>query len=53
MHHARQTVDMVSNAALCDKCDICSVHCRAGFDVKHRIQDIARLKDVPQDFLMA
>jgi predicted aldo/keto reductase-like oxidoreductase len=51
LHHARQTVDMVNNASLCDNCDSCRVDCKVGFDVKQKIQDIARLKEVPQDFL--
>jgi predicted aldo/keto reductase-like oxidoreductase len=37
----------------CDACDVCKVKCTAGFDIKDRIQDIARLKDVPADFLTA
>jgi hypothetical protein len=28
------------------------VKCTAGFDVKERIQDISRLKDVPPDFIV-
>ena len=35
----------------CDQCDVCSVKCNSGFDVKSRISDISRLKDVPVDFL--
>jgi predicted aldo/keto reductase-like oxidoreductase len=51
MHHARQTVDMVTNASVCDSCDACQVQCTAGFDVKKKMQDITRLKSVPEDFL--
>jgi predicted aldo/keto reductase-like oxidoreductase len=36
---------------VCDRCDVCRVNCAAGFDVKAKITDIARLKDVPLDFL--
>jgi predicted aldo/keto reductase-like oxidoreductase len=36
----------------CDSCDNCRVKCTMGFDVKHRIEDIARIKDVPEDFLV-
>jgi len=35
----------------CDKCDVCRVTCTAGFDIKDRVQDIVRLKDVPVEFL--
>ncbi len=37
----------------CDNCDTCSVSCAAGFNVKNKILDIARLRDVPLDFLRA
>lgn len=37
----------------CDKCEVCNVSCTAGFDVKNKIQDIARLRDVPKEFVLA
>jgi predicted aldo/keto reductase-like oxidoreductase len=37
----------------CDQCDVCKVNCIAGFDIKAKIRDIARLKDVPREFLKA
>jgi uncharacterized protein len=37
----------------CEKCGICNVNCISGFDVKNKIMDIARLKEVPEDFLKA
>jgi uncharacterized protein len=45
------TVDLTGNP--CGNCNECVVECAAGFDVQHKIRDIARLKDVPHDFLMA
>ncbi|MCU0377456.1 MAG: aldo/keto reductase [Bacteroidales bacterium] len=36
----------------CDRCVKCNVICSAGFDVKNKIQDIARLKHVPMDFIV-
>ena len=45
------TVDLPANP--CGNCSECSVDCFAGFDIQHKIQDIARLKYVPRDFLMA
>jgi len=37
----------------CDSCESCSVKCVSHFDVKQKITDIARLRNVPEDFLMA
>jgi predicted aldo/keto reductase-like oxidoreductase len=45
------TVDLSGKP--CEKCESCSVNCSSGFDVKNKIMDIARLKDVPKDFLKA
>jgi predicted aldo/keto reductase-like oxidoreductase len=54
LHHAHQTLNMVNlSRNACDKCEVCAVNCRAGFNLKTKIQDIARLKAVPEDFLMA
>ena len=35
----------------CEKCGTCNINCTAGFDVRNKILDIARLKDVPWDFI--
>jgi predicted aldo/keto reductase-like oxidoreductase len=54
LDHAQYTLNQANLATnSCDKCDVCSVNCATGFDVKNRIQDIARLKDVPGEFLRA
>ncbi len=37
----------------CADCRSCSVRCSSGFDVRKKIQDIARLTKVPEDFLLA
>ncbi|MBN2575501.1 MAG: aldo/keto reductase [Deltaproteobacteria bacterium] len=37
--------------AVCGDCDTCPVVCAKGFDVRERIRDIARLRDVPREFL--
>ncbi len=37
---------------VCDDCQTCSVKCTMGFPVSERIRDIARLSDVPGDFLV-
>jgi len=52
MEHARHTLLTADiNGNPCDSCDVCNVKCRAGFDIKERIQDISRLRDVPAEFL--
>ncbi len=37
----------------CEECGTCSVNCPARFDLKNKIMDIARLKNVPKDFIKA
>jgi len=54
VEHARYTLDNVEvSGKLCDKCDVCKVACTSGFDIKDRVLDIVRLKDVPLDFIRA
>jgi predicted aldo/keto reductase-like oxidoreductase len=49
---ARHTLDtVVISGNSCEKCDVCRVTCISGFDIKDRVQDIARLKNVPLDFI--
>ena len=36
----------------CGDCDTCPVVCAKGFDVRARIRDIVRLRDVPREFLI-
>jgi uncharacterized protein len=49
--HSLSGVDV--SVRSCDKCDVCRVDCTSGFDVKAKICDIARIKDVPGDFILA
>jgi hypothetical protein len=35
----------------CRKCTSCNINCTAGFNIKDKILDIARLKEVPADFV--
>ncbi len=35
----------------CGECASCRVECAMGFDVRRRILDIARVRDIPEDFL--
>ncbi len=50
---ARETLDYarLSNVP-CFNCASCSVECSSGFDIKRKVTDIARLKDVPKEFLV-
>lgn len=36
----------------CDKCSQCNIKCTSGFDIRSKIQDIARLREVPEDFIV-
>jgi len=45
-----QSVDLPN--APCTNCHTCTVTCTMGFDVRNKILDIVRLKDVPEDFLV-
>ncbi|MGE5342581.1 MAG: aldo/keto reductase [Candidatus Omnitrophota bacterium] len=49
---AKETLETITiPSAVCTRCPVCSVSCTMGFDIKNRVQDIARLSDVPADFL--
>ena len=38
---------------LCQDCGSCPVKCPSGFDISARIRDVARLREVPREFLAA
>jgi predicted aldo/keto reductase-like oxidoreductase len=46
---ARETI--VDIAPACAGCGECPVSCAMGFDIRGRILDIARVRDVPEDFI--
>ncbi len=49
---ARETLDSTEISKIpCADCISCSVICSSGFDVKRKITDIARIKDIPTEFL--
>lgn len=50
---AWHTMAKVEYSRQCDNCTLCQVKCKAGFDIKNKIIDIARLKDVPADLIQA
>jgi hypothetical protein len=37
----------------CGSCTSCNIKCSAGFNVKDKILDISRLKEVPSDFIQS
>ena len=37
----------------CVGCSTCLVDCTMGFDIKKKIQDIARIRDIPHEFVGA
>jgi heterodisulfide reductase subunit C len=39
------------DGSFCKSCSSCSVRCTAGFDVREKILDISRLRNIPGDFL--
>ncbi|MBN1789367.1 MAG: aldo/keto reductase [Bacteroidales bacterium] len=53
LDHAQQTLNLADlSGKPCEQCDVCQVECAVGFDVKSKIENIARLRDVPRDFLL-
>ena len=49
---ARRALDTVEMSGdPCGACETCRVKCASGFDVRERVLDIARLRDVPMEFL--
>ncbi len=53
MQMARITLDSMDlNKIACDDCETCTVKCARGFNVKEKILNISRLRDVPTDFLV-
>jgi predicted aldo/keto reductase-like oxidoreductase len=54
LEHAQDTLiqaDLPDQA--CENCGTCPVTCKAGFDIQGKIRNIARLKEVPREFLRA
>jgi hypothetical protein len=47
---ALREIDVTSLA--CDTCGSCTVDCTLGFDIKGKMQDIARIAGVPDEFVL-
>jgi uncharacterized protein len=50
---AWQTMADVEYAKECLNCSACNVKCTSGFNIKEKIADITRLKEVPADLMQA
>jgi len=49
---AQETLNSMELSSLpCSDCTSCGVRCAMGFDVRGKILDIARIKDIPSEFL--
>jgi predicted aldo/keto reductase-like oxidoreductase len=49
---AKETLASIDTARIrCSSCSECAAKCVQGFDIKDRVMDIARLRDVPAEFL--
>jgi predicted aldo/keto reductase-like oxidoreductase len=55
--NTRQAFHTLENTGIserpCQNCNTCKVNCISHFDVKQKITDIARLREVPEEFLKA
>ena len=50
---ARHTIDQAGITDLpCQDCHLCQVNCAMGFDIRKKILDIARIKDIPEDMIL-
>jgi predicted aldo/keto reductase-like oxidoreductase len=50
-YHNLASIDLSGKP--CEQCGICKVKCPSRFDVRQKITDIARIKNVPEEFLKA
>ena len=49
---AKEAVESIDLSKVpCSNCGACKVDCTMGFDVKSKVEDIARIRNVPSDFL--
>jgi predicted aldo/keto reductase-like oxidoreductase len=53
IRQAWYTLADVQFSKQCENCNTCKVKCLAGFDIKKKINDISRLKNVPLDLIQA
>jgi predicted aldo/keto reductase-like oxidoreductase len=49
---ARNTINLVQvDSNPCGDCRVCQVKCRAGFDIRAKVMDIARIREIPEDLV--
>lgn len=54
LEKARFTLDEARLSGLsCADCSVCNINCTAGFNIREKVSDIARLLEVPKEFLKA
>jgi predicted aldo/keto reductase-like oxidoreductase len=52
LRNAKETLETAGlSGNPCGRCDVCTVDCTMNFDVKSKVEDIARLRDVPSDLI--
>jgi predicted aldo/keto reductase-like oxidoreductase len=50
---ARETIGQVNFSRIgCNDCSICTIKCTMGFDVREKVLDIIRIKEIPIEFLV-
>jgi len=50
---SKETMESIDPSGIpCGNCGLCRVDCTMGFDIKSKIEDIARMQNVPYDFLL-
>ena len=50
---AKETLQLVDKARIkCNECSSCDIDCSMGFNIRKKITDIARIKDIPDEFLV-
>lgn len=53
MNAAREALESIDLKSVpCNDCATCTVNCAMGFAIQDKVKDIARIKDVPQEFLV-
>ena len=49
---AKETLQLVDTGKTkCNECSSCDIECSMGFNIRKKIKDIARIKDIPDEFL--
>ena len=52
LEKARFTLDEAGlSVSPCTDCSVCNIKCKAGFNIREKVSDIARLLEVPKEFL--